>query len=79
MKDCTYQNKHTDDTIVAVATPLGVGGVGVIRLSGPLALVISAHITQKTLSFFLSCVFGSIKFNFNYTIIYNYLRMLKFF
>ena len=27
----------TDDTIVAVATPPGRGGVGVVRLSGPLA------------------------------------------
>jgi len=26
---------HTDDTIVAIATPAGRGGIGVVRLSGP--------------------------------------------
>jgi tRNA modification GTPase len=31
----------TDDTIVAVATPLGQGGLGVVRLSGPDALRIA--------------------------------------
>lgn len=30
----------TDDTIVAVATPAGHGGIGVVRLSGPAAAVI---------------------------------------
>ncbi|MBI2682445.1 MAG: tRNA uridine-5-carboxymethylaminomethyl(34) synthesis GTPase MnmE [Acidobacteriales bacterium] len=31
---------HPDDTIVAVATPPGRGGIGVVRLSGPQALAI---------------------------------------
>src|SRR5579872_4720010 len=26
---------HNDDTIVAIATPAGRGGIGVVRLSGP--------------------------------------------
>jgi tRNA modification GTPase len=30
----------SDDTIVAIATPLGVGGVGIVRLSGPQAVAI---------------------------------------
>ena len=30
-----------DDTIAAIATPLGEGGLAVIRLSGPQALVIA--------------------------------------
>ncbi|ENU29476.1 tRNA modification GTPase mnmE [Acinetobacter sp. CIP-A165] len=36
-------------TITAIATPLGRGGVGVIRLSGPKAYVIAEQLTQKTL------------------------------
>lgn len=36
------------ETIVAPATPLGRGGVGVIRVSGPLAYFIFEKITQKT-------------------------------
>lgn len=32
-----------DDTIVAIATPLGEGGLGVIRLSGPQAIMIAAR------------------------------------
>jgi tRNA modification GTPase len=32
---------HLDDTIVAVATPLGRGGIGVVRLSGPDATAIA--------------------------------------
>ena len=31
----------SDDTIVAIATPLGVGGVGIVRLSGPQAVAIA--------------------------------------
>ena len=31
-----------DDTIVAIATPPGRGGLGVVRLSGPEAISISA-------------------------------------
>src|SRR5262245_2531882 len=33
-----------DDTIVAIATPLGAGGLGVIRLSGPASLKIAGQI-----------------------------------
>jgi tRNA modification GTPase len=34
----------TDDTIVAIATPLGAGGLGVVRMSGPGALGIAARV-----------------------------------
>lgn len=33
---------HLDDTIVAIATPTGRGGIGVVRLSGPDAVSIAA-------------------------------------
>lgn len=36
MLSCTQ-----DDTIVAIATPLGSGGVGIVRLSGPASLAIA--------------------------------------
>ncbi len=36
------------DTIAAIATPPGNGGVGIIRISGPSALEIAQKITQKT-------------------------------
>jgi len=32
---------NLDDTIVAIATPPGRGGIGVVRLSGPEALTIA--------------------------------------
>lgn len=35
----------TDDTIVAVATPAGRGGIGVVRLSGPSAHAIAVSLT----------------------------------
>ena len=35
------------DTIVAIATPLGEGGIGVVRLSGPAALPIGARIFRS--------------------------------
>jgi len=35
---------NLDETIAAVATPPGVGGVGVVRLSGPQALEIAARV-----------------------------------
>ncbi|AEG02498.1 tRNA uridine-5-carboxymethylaminomethyl(34) synthesis GTPase MnmE [Methylomonas methanica] len=38
----------TSDTIAAIATPPGNGGVGIIRISGPAALDICRHITRKT-------------------------------
>jgi tRNA modification GTPase len=35
---------YTDDTIAAIATPLGHGGIGIVRVSGPLALTIGAAV-----------------------------------
>jgi len=37
----------TSDTIVAVATPPGRGGLGVVRLSGPDAQTIAQHLTTR--------------------------------
>ncbi len=37
---------HGLETIVAIATPPGQGGVGIIRLSGPLSYAIAIHITS---------------------------------
>ncbi len=37
----------TGDTIAAIATPAGVGGVGVIRVSGPEALAVVARVVGK--------------------------------
>lgn len=37
------------DTIAAIATPPGVGGIGIIRLSGPLALSIGESLIQDSL------------------------------
>lgn len=37
----------TDDTIVAIATPPGRGGIGVVRLSGPGAASIAAALTAR--------------------------------
>lgn len=39
----------TDDTIAAIATPSGRGGVGIVRVSGPLATAVADTITRKTL------------------------------
>lgn len=36
-----------DDTIVALATPLGRSGIGIIRLSGPRSLLIAGRLTSK--------------------------------
>ncbi len=38
----------TTDTIVAIATPRGRGGIGVVRISGPDALCVAAAITGST-------------------------------
>ncbi len=35
---------YSDDTIVAVSTPIGEGGIGIVRLSGPQALKIADEI-----------------------------------
>ena len=37
-------NSSTEDTIAAIATPPGPGGIGIIRISGPLALGILTHL-----------------------------------
>ena len=37
----------TDDTIVAIATPPGRGGIGVVRLSGPDAAPIACRLTRR--------------------------------
>ncbi|MCB9251628.1 MAG: tRNA uridine-5-carboxymethylaminomethyl(34) synthesis GTPase MnmE [Flavobacteriales bacterium] len=39
-----------NDTIIALATPVGVGAIGVIRLSGPDSLVLIDHCFSKDLS-----------------------------
>ncbi|HEX9841753.1 MAG TPA: tRNA uridine-5-carboxymethylaminomethyl(34) synthesis GTPase MnmE, partial [bacterium] len=39
---------RSDDTIVAIATPPGVGGVGIVRLSGPEAVAIADGFFQPT-------------------------------
>ena len=35
---------HTDDTIAAISTPLGRGGIGIVRLSGRDAIKIADRI-----------------------------------
>src|SRR5688572_14324865 len=37
----------TDDTIVAIATPPGRGGLGVVRISGPAALHCAGELTGR--------------------------------
>ncbi|MCH7881154.1 MAG: tRNA uridine-5-carboxymethylaminomethyl(34) synthesis GTPase MnmE [Proteobacteria bacterium] len=37
------------DTIAAIATPPGVGGIGIVRVSGPLALKIGESLTDSSL------------------------------
>ena len=44
------------DTISALATPPGRGGIGIIRVSGPLAKDIALAITNKSLSPRLSLI-----------------------
>ena len=41
----------TTDTIVAIATPAGRGGVGIVRLSGPEAAAIASRLTRRTTAF----------------------------
>ena len=41
---------HSHDTIAAIATAAGAGGVGVVRISGPHALVIAESICTKSLT-----------------------------
>jgi tRNA modification GTPase len=43
MADSTPEESHSDsDTIAAIATPPGVGGIGIVRLSGPRAFAIGS-------------------------------------
>ena len=49
MTENKINNKSQQDTIAAIATPPGKGGVGVIRLSGPLALDIGEKISARSL------------------------------
>jgi tRNA modification GTPase len=35
-----------DDTICAIATPVGEGGIGIVRLSGPQALVVASRVVR---------------------------------
>ncbi|MDE2919457.1 MAG: tRNA uridine-5-carboxymethylaminomethyl(34) synthesis GTPase MnmE [Chloroflexota bacterium] len=37
----------TTDTIAAIATPVGAGGIGVVRISGPEALWIARRVTRR--------------------------------
>lgn len=37
---------HTGDTIVAISTPPGVGGLGIVRLSGPAACAITTRMVR---------------------------------
>ena len=39
------------DTIVAIATPPGRGGIGVVRLSGPLAQEVAAAVAGRSAPF----------------------------
>src|SRR5437773_2523028 len=41
----------TDDTIVAIATPPGRGGIGVVRISGPDAAPIASRLTRRNSAF----------------------------
>ncbi len=43
----------SQDTIVAIATPLGVGGLGVVRLSGPNAVAIASALLPSSREIFL--------------------------
>ena len=44
----TYQAMY-NDTIVALSTPLGEGGIGIVRLSGPKALAIVDKVFPRSL------------------------------
>ncbi|MDE2902876.1 MAG: tRNA uridine-5-carboxymethylaminomethyl(34) synthesis GTPase MnmE [Chloroflexota bacterium] len=39
---------HTTDTIAAIATPVGPGGIGIVRISGPQALWIARRVTRRS-------------------------------
>ena len=46
---CDDDPMHSADTIVAIATPAGAGGVGIVRLSGPGALGIGNRLCNRAL------------------------------
>lgn len=52
----TTQRRDNDDTIVAIATPPGQGGVGIIRLSGPDAAPLATSIFRSAASSFTGFV-----------------------
>ena len=39
-------NKLLDDTIAAIATPFGLAGIGIVRISGPRTKAIGGKIFQ---------------------------------
>ena len=39
---------HLDDTIAAIATPRGEGGIGIVRVSGPLAIQIASQLFRPS-------------------------------
>ena len=51
MDEKCYKQIMTTDTIYALATPSGMAGVAVVRVSGPLALSIAQQMTRRTRSF----------------------------
>ena len=46
----TARSEHVDDTIAAIATPPGEGGVAIVRLSGPEAIQIAARLFRSSTS-----------------------------
>ena len=42
----SYINPQETDTIVAISTPPGRGGIGIVRLSGPLSVSIARHLLR---------------------------------
>ena len=47
-----------EDTICAIATPMGEGGIGIVRLSGPQALVVASQVVRLRSGKPLSSVFS---------------------
>ncbi|MDD3631443.1 MAG: tRNA uridine-5-carboxymethylaminomethyl(34) synthesis GTPase MnmE [Atribacterota bacterium] len=44
MKNNKMSKKDKEDTIVAISTPPGIGGIGIVRMSGPLSIEIASKI-----------------------------------
>jgi len=45
MNQKDFLNKNIEeDTIAAISTPLGIGGIGIVRMSGPLSIQIASKI-----------------------------------